>query len=314
MASVKELCAMVGISRQGYYKATSRQEAGQNITSIASEIMIDLRSAHRKMGCGKMVELVNMKLAEMGVAGGIGRDACYELARELGVGLRRHRRGRRTTDSRHSYRRYPDLYNGIELTAINQAWVADITYWEVRREQFLYLHLVTDAYSRMIIGWCLSTTLHTEHSLQALQMALTTLTGSLNGRPIHHSDRGSQYCSDRYVHLLLQHGIGISQTQSGDPHDNAKAERINGTIKNEYLRHTNPATFDMAHQEVAKAVELYNNVRPHLSLNKQTPLAVHSGKATKPIIQLWKTKAWKKQSTTEHIRAVQTLPITTQLV
>ncbi|MBU3679756.1 MAG: transposase, partial [Candidatus Kapabacteria bacterium] len=126
-------------------------------------------------------------------------------------------------------------------------------------------------------------------------------------RPIHHSDRGAQYCSDRYVHLLLQHGIGISQTQSGDPHDNAKAERINGTIKNEYLRHTEPGTFNEALQEVITAVDLYNGVRPHLSLNKQTPLDVHSGTATKPIIQLWKTKAWKKQTITEQTRAVQTL-------
>lgn len=308
MARVKDLCAMVGISRQGYYKATSKRQQDQNLTAIACEIMRELRATHTKMGSGKLCVLVNQQLEKMGISGRIGRDRFYELARELGLGLRRRRRGRRTTDSRHSYRRFPDLYNGKVLTGINQAWVADITYWEIESERFLYLHLVTDAYSRMIVGWCLSTSLHAEHSLQALQIALSTLTASDKGELIHHSDRGSQYCSDRYVHLMLEHGITISQTQSGDPLENAKAERINGTIKHEYLYHTKPETVEQARQEVTHAVLLYNTVRPHLSLNKQTPFAVHSGTATKPIVQLWKTQAWNKQTHTEKIRAIQTFP------
>lgn len=291
-ANVRQLSSMVGLSRQGYYKQQAERCQRDHVEAIVVELMTELRQIHPKMGCGKIQLLINERLGAMGLES-IGRDQCYAMMREHGLALRRTRRTRRTTDSRHSLRKYPDIYNGRELTGCNQAWVADITYWQVRPSEFLYLHLVTDAYSRTILGWALSPTLQACYTIEALEMALRTLDESVKDSLIHHSDRGIQYCSDLYVKKLKQYGIGISMTQSGDPRDNAKAERINGIIKNEYLAFTCSKTFEESQVAVRQSVELYNTIRPHRSLNNQTPMSVHSGTATRPIVQLWKRPTYK---------------------
>lgn len=159
------------------------------------------------------------------------------------------------------------------LTASNQVWVSDITYIETD-QGFVYLHLVTDDYSKKIMGWCLSTSLHAEYTIEALRMAIRNAGCDLTGL-IHHSDRGCQYCCEKYVKLLQDNNIRISMTQDGNPRDNAIAERVNGILKMEWLYDNHFADFEDTYKRVGVVINLYNNRRPHLSLNYKTPTEVY---------------------------------------
>lgn len=170
-------------------------------------------------------------------------------------------------------RRFEDLTKNLILTAANQLWVSDITY--IRTAQgFLYLHLVTDAYSKKIMGWSLSDNLSAIHTITALLMAIRNAGCDLTGL-IHHSDRGCQYCCERYVKLLQDKNISISMTQGGDPRDNAIAERVNGILKSEWLNDECFSGINDAYKRIAQVIEIYNKHRPHLSLNYKTPLVAH---------------------------------------
>ena len=163
----------------------------------------------------------------------------------------------------------------MKVTAINQLWVSDITYFKVAGD-YLYISLITDAYSHKVVGYHLAETLETIETIQALQMALKELPENLPGQLIHHSDRGVQYCSETYVKLLQNNGIGISMTENGDPLENAVAERINGILKGEYLKHYQISTINQAKEQLQLAVKLYNEDRPHFSIGLLTPELVHS--------------------------------------
>ena len=182
--------------------------------------------------------------------------------------IRRKRNGARTTFSMHRFRKYADLTGGLTLNRPDQLWVSDITYIRLKNG-FAYLSLITDAYSRKIIGFCVSHDLSAGNCLVALQMALRHRADP-GLELIHHSDRGTQYCSREYTELLQQHQISISMTQSGDPRDNAIAERVNGILKQELLRE-NYANVGMARQAVKEAVSTYNQLRPHSSIDMLTP-------------------------------------------
>lgn len=201
----------------------------------------------------------------------MGRDAFFELLRDNGLLVRRRRNRVRTTFSVHRFRKYPNLTGNLLIERPNQLWVSDITYIRIK-EDFAYLSLVTDAYSRKIIGFCLSHDLSTDSCLSALRMALNN---RLTDQPlIHHSDRGTQYCSQAYTQLLKQKGIGISMTQSGNPRDNAIAERVNGILKQELLKESYQ-DLKSAYREVKQAVSVYNQLRPHSSLDMLTPENAH---------------------------------------
>jgi transposase InsO family protein len=201
----------------------------------------------------------------------MGRDAFFELLRDNGLLVRRKRYRVRTTFSSHRFRKYPDLRRDLVPERPNQLWVSDITYIRIK-EDFAYLSLVTDAYSRKIIGFGVSHDLSTDNCLSALKMALST---RLTDRPlIHHSDRGTQYCSKAYTELLNKKNIAISMTQSGNPRDNAIAERVNGILKMEFL----DRKFDninQAYKAVKSAIEIYNTIRIHSSLDMLTPDKAH---------------------------------------
>ena len=201
----------------------------------------------------------------------MGRDAFFELLRDNGLLVRRKRYRVRTTFSSHRFRKYPDLRSDLVPERPNQLWVSDITYIRIK-DDFAYLSLVTDAYSRKIIGFGVSHDLSTDNCLIALKMALST---RLTDKPlIHHSDRGTQYCSKAYTELLKRKGIDISMTQSGNPRDNAIAERVNGILKMEFL----DRKFDninQAYKAVKSAINIYNNARPHSSLDMLTPDKAH---------------------------------------
>ncbi len=201
-----------------------------------------------------------------------GRDAFIEILRKNGLMVHiRRRRRYKTTDSNHHYRKYPNLIKDVVPQRPDEIWVSDITYIETE-EGVCYLSLITDAYSHKIVGWALGPTLETTYPLEALRMALATIDGETAHRLIHHSDRGCQYCSDAYVAELKSHGVSISMTQSGDPKDNAIAERVNGILKGEFLNAYRFTCIEQVRTAVDRAVHYYNYERPHRSLNMDTPI------------------------------------------
>jgi transposase InsO family protein len=157
----------------------------------------------------------------------------------------------------------------------NQLWVSDITYWRTG-DRHLYASFITDAYSHKIVGYHVAETLESIETIKALKMALKNLSRPLTGSLVHHSDRGVQYCCDIYVKLLQQNNIQISMTENGDPLENAVAERINGILKGEYLKHYRIDSTSQAMERLAVAVKLYNEQRPHFSIGLLTPETVHS--------------------------------------
>jgi transposase InsO family protein len=208
----------------------------------------------------------------------MGRDKLNTLLSNYGLLSKKERKRAKTTDSRHPFRKYSDLFKGREITGVNQAWVGDITYIPVW-QGFSYLSLITDVYSRKIVGWHLSKDLSTKGCAEALKKAIAQakrhkskvdFTGL-----IHHSDRGIQYCSYEYTGLLKSEKIRISMTQSGDPYDNALAERMNRIIKEEFLENRGFSSHQQAYAAIEKAIGVYNFEYPHGSLDYQTPNAVH---------------------------------------
>lgn len=217
----------------------------------------------------------------------MGRDAFFDLLSYHGLLIRRRKRRIVTTNSSHWLRKYPNLIRDFVPTAPNQLWVSDITYWKINNKD-VYINLITDAYSRYIVGYHGAPTLEAIESIKALKMALKTMKNNQPESLIHHSDRGVQYCSSDYVKLLQDNGIEISMTENGDPLENAIAERINGIIKNEYLIDYSVDNIGNAQQLLKKAVELYNYDRPHMSIGNLTPAHVYYSKTTLKTERLWK--------------------------
>lgn len=205
----------------------------------------------------------------------IGRDRFFGILRENGLLLKAKKKFVRTTDSLHNFRVYDNLLKETPIDKAKQAMAADITY--IRTDEgFLYLSLLTDLYSRKIIGYDLSDSLSIEGSLRTLKMAIRAI-GKTKG-VIHHSDRGIQYCSNEYIRILKKNKMNVSMAEKGNPYENAIAERVNGILKIEYLLEETFRTRNEAQKAVKEAVWLYNNLRPHLSLGYLTPEMVHSSK------------------------------------
>lgn len=236
------------------------------VLSLVSEV----RSKLPRVGTRKLYHMIKSEMDENELK--IGRDRLFDILRSNGMLVKVRRNKAKTTFSYRWFNRFDNLTEGIRLSGSNQLWVSDITYVRVG-SKFLYLSLITDAYSRRIVGYHLSRSLDRSGCIAALRMALSTTT-STEGL-IHHSDRGVQYCSGEYTALLEQHGIRISMTQNSQPLDNPKAERINGIIKGEFLDNYNLRGLDDAREGVRKAVALYNSLRPHESLRLATPNQVH---------------------------------------
>lgn len=211
----------------------------------------------------------------------LGRDKLFRLLGEEDMLIRPRRRYVQTTMSRHHLRKYPNLVKGLELTAPEQVWVSDITYIKTV-EGTCYLNLVTDAWSRKIVGYALSATMDAVSMGVALQMDLKEK--KTCAATIHHSDRGLQYCSSHYVGLASKGKMRMSMTQDSDPYENALAERMNRTLKEEFGLGKTLKNKEQAKEMVNQAVNLYNNIRPHLSLQMKTPQQLHH-KKSRPAIQ-----------------------------
>ena len=202
----------------------------------------------------------------------LGRDGLYDLLDAPGMLIRVRKRKPRTTDSNHPYRRYPNLIKDLMLTGPGQLWVSDITYLRTAGG-FAYLSIITDAYSRKIVGYKLHPTLHSRGAIDALLMAAADQKRS--SALIHHSDRGVQYCCGDYVQMLEHYSIRISMTENGDPYENALAERVNGILKGEFGLDGSFASLAGAKEAVDLAVCRYNELRPHASCDFKTPVAAH---------------------------------------
>lgn len=269
--AISHLCELFGNSRQAYYEKNKYQETRMLNEDIIMDFIQKTRDKLPRIGTRKLHFMIKDEFKESSVV--IGRDALFELLAEHNMLVRRKRSSTRTTYSNHRFHKYPNLIRNRTLSSPNEVWVSDITYIRIG-SGFLYLFLITDAYSRKIVGWELALDLSTEHALTALKMAVKSLDKEHN--LTHHSDRGTQYCCHEYIDLLNKNNISISMTENGDPLENAIAERVNGILKTEWINDANFSDFNQAKKFIKEIVHLYNNVRPHQSISYLTPEYVHT--------------------------------------
>lgn len=237
-----------------------------------------------RLGCKK----IHYLLKEKGID--LGRDILYDILRNNRMLIKRKKKYAVTTNSKHWMKKYPNLIRGFNFSGPNQLWVSDITYIPINNS-FVYLSLITDVYSHLIVGYRLSLTLERDGAVGALKMALEHIPGEDRIGLIHHSDRGVQYCSHEYVRLLKENSIRISMTENGDPYQNAVAERINGILKDEWLDHEHYTCFEDLSNRIDEIISIYNHHRPHLSCDMKTP--VQSYNLTGQIKRRWKKRNYQ---------------------
>jgi transposase InsO family protein len=287
-----KLCGWFGITRQAYY-----QNNWEGISSTLEEDLIiqrvkEIRQHHRRMGTRKLYEMLQPFILEHQIK--IGRDALFNMLSANHMLVRRRKRRIQTTNSYHWLRKYPNLIREFVPTAPNQLWVSDITYWKINTGEHLYISFITDTYSHKVVGYQVAETMEAIESIHALQMAISSVKPESLLNLTHHSDRGIQYCSHAYVKLLQDKNIKISMTESGDPLENAVAERLNGILKGEYLETYEIETLKEAKKLLKATVGLYNNERPHMSINNYTPNFIHHSNTKIKIKKLWKNYYRKK--------------------
>ena len=270
---------LFGISRQGLYKRKKAALVARATESDTIKIVRKIRKYLPRLG-GKKLHYVLHKYFNA-VHSPLGRDRLFKTLREAQLLVPRRKRYFITTNSKHQFYKHPNRTFDLELTMPEQLWVSDITYIRTA-DKHLYLSLVTDAYSRKIVGYHLADHLKATGPVEALKMALRSRMYPGN-QLTHHSDRGIQYCSEQYVGLLHQNGIMVSMTTCYDPYENAKAERVNGILKNEFEWDAPFPDFKYANREITKAIRIYNNMRPHLSNHYLTPEEAHQKFNPNPI-------------------------------
>lgn len=264
--TVTKACSFLGISRQAYYKQCIAQAKRTVQEQRVLDFVVNERRYQPRIGARKLQHLMSQ------IALFIGRDRLFTLLRVHRLLVRVKRAFHRTTHSLHRFYKHPNLIKeGITLTRPEQLWVADITYLPTGSGDS-YLSLVTDAYSRKIVGYHLADNLKTKGVKQAFMNALNTR--KRKGKLIHHSDRGIQYCSHEYQALHDKYHVCCSMTDGYDCYQNALAERINGILKQEYLLHK-PCTLEEARKMVKESIAIYNKRRGHMALKYKTPNEIH---------------------------------------
>jgi putative transposase len=261
---------LLGYSRQSYYQGIKLSQRKAYESELVIQEVLRHRRLQKRLGTRKLLGEMENFLTLQGFQ--LGRDALFDLLREHRLLInKRTRSGPTTTFSKHRFRKYPNIIRDFIPIAANQLWVSDITYIQLNNG-FAYLSIVTDAYSRKIVGYHLHKNLSSQGPLKALKMAL--LSNPSRADLIHHSDRGVQYCCDEYIKLLLDNKVKISMTENGDPLENAIAERINGILKQELLSEP-VASFSVAQDQVSRGCSTYNHLRPHNSINNLKPAEAH---------------------------------------
>lgn len=268
---IRLICGLFGRTRHAYYDRQRRvQDVGLKDEIILQHVL-RIRSEQKRIGTRKLLHMLAGPLQEHGIR--IGRDYLFALMREHSLQIRVRKRKAVTTDSRHWMKKYGNLIKGLAVERPEQVWVSDITYVQLNR-RWGYLSLVTDAYSRKIVGWAFRGDLSAQGCIDALQMALQQRQYPGKGL-IHHSDRGSQYCSKGYVDILRTNGIAVSMTENGDPYENAIAERVNGILKAEFDLYTSQSGLRETTRKIRENIRVYNNLRPHASCDYLTPEQAH---------------------------------------
>jgi len=259
------------MSRQNYYAQRRRRERQRVDGDLVERLVERERFLQPRLGGRKLHHILKKELTEAGVQ--LGRDRFFKVLGERNL-LLEAKAGAFpcTTNSRHNLPIFTNQIKGLELTGANQVWVSDITYLRTR-EGFLYLALITDKWSRKIVGHHCGDSLEAEGCLKALEMALEKLPEE--ARPIHHSDRGSQYCCHLYVDRLQENRLRVSMTDKDHCAENAMAERVNGILKQEYELGVEFGTKASALRVVAQSIWLYNSRRPHAALEYRVPDQVH---------------------------------------
>lgn len=282
------LCMLFGKTRYAFYKKEKNQQRWLNEEQTVLEMVAMIRRELPRIGTPKLYHMLNKPLQAHHIK--MGRDSLHRLLCENNLTIKPRRRYVVTTDSRHWMKKYPNLIKDLVVSESEQLWVSDITYIQVA-EGFDFLSLITDAYSKQIMGFCLHPTLQAEGSINALKMAL----GQKNKqdiRHIHHSDRGIQYCCNDYVKILNAAELEISMTENGNPYENAIAERVNGILKYEFSLNREFADHTQALETVQRSIRAYNQLRPHMSCNYLTPVQAHQMKGV--LERKWKAKQKKK--------------------
>ena len=258
------------MTRQNYYKTRRKREYQALDEELIKRLVLNERASQPRLGGRKLLKILSAKLNCRGID--VGRDRFFKVLKNHGLLVEKLPASCRTTNSYHNLPVFINRVKGQELTAPNQVWASDITYLR-KRNKFMYLSLITDMYSRKIVGYHLGESLDTEQSLKALKMALKDK--PKDAMPIHHSDRGCQYCSHQYVKELSRNGLSVSMTEKNHCAENAMAERVNGILKQEYgLGYKFKDSMDI-HRAVKQAVRLYNTKRPHSSLGLKIPDHIH---------------------------------------
>ena len=272
MMGVEELCLAAGMSRSNYYKVRRARTRRQIDESLVLELVAGIRAVHPKLGSRKLLGRLRPDLKDAGVS--IGRDRFFALLGAHELLIQRKARSVRTTWSSHGLRHWPNTAKTLDLTGPNQLWVSDITYLRLM-DGFVFLALVMDAWSRAIVGYDCSDSLEMQGALGALSMAIKSMPEGAS--PVHHSDRGCQYCSQAYIEKLKAHGLGISMTEGNHCYENAQAERLNGILKQEYGLGETLHNTTQAQKMAEQAVSLYNDDRPHGAIGNHVPMELHRG-------------------------------------
>ena len=287
---VTSQCRLLGVSTQAYYKHGDSQMRKMADEAFVVEFIRRIRQKDPGLGGDK---LWMMYKQEFGEEHSVGYNRFYDIIERHNLKVRKKKRRARTTNSDHDLPLYPNLVKELIPLRPNQLWVSDITYMviylnaQTGEYDFCYLSLVTDYYTKEIIGWCVGETLEAKFAIEALNMALGRLGGNPASGLIHHSDRGVQYASYAYTDILKENNIRISMTECGDPKENAVAERVNGVIKNELLMGMSFFSIDEVKRALKVAIDFYNNERPHMSLDWKTP--AEAALCTGELQKAWKS-------------------------
>ncbi len=265
-ASIEQTCQCYDLHRDAYYKFKQRKRKKEAVANCVIELVKTERIVQSRVGTRKLYKELKTAFDAEGLK--VGRDKLFAILREYEMLIRRKKASCKTTDSYHRFHKYKNLVKNMDVTAPNQVWVADITYIRTING-FCYLALITDMYSRKIVGYDISDSLELKGCLRAFKMAIK------QARPkaglVHHSDRGIQYCSNQYVNELKKRNVCISMTEENHCYENAIAERVNGILKDEF--YLDQCFFNTKFASIAtkNAIDIYNNKRLHISLGYKTP-------------------------------------------
>jgi transposase InsO family protein len=288
---VAGISQLLGYSRQAYYKQQVDREKRRKELLQIRDLIMRIRSKMPRIGTRKLFYLISQDLKELNIK--IGRDVLFDFLRAEHLLITPKRSYVKTTNSKHWMKKYPNLIEGLVIERPEQVWVSDITYVKTDQRHH-YLSLITDAYSKKIMGYELNSDLSVQGPLKALEMALKNRKYPTQ-KLVHHSDRGLQYCSGEYVEKLRSTGIEVSMTQNGDPYENAIAERINGILKYEFLLIDGFRDHLQAVSTIKDSIEIYNQERPHLSCSMLTPDQAH--KQSNVVLRKWNKKPRGHQAT-----------------